>query len=105
MSAFRVVLVTTPQGQEEELSKKIMDNGLAACVNIVSNIKSLYRWKGEVKTDNEGLLIIKTTTKKIESLTKFIKENHSYDIPEVVSLTIAEGNPDYLNWLDEETAS
>jgi len=104
MSAFRVVMVTSPQGHEEELAKKIMENNLAACINIVSNVKSTYRWKGEVKTDNEGLLIIKTTTKKVESLIKFIKVNHSYDIPEVVSLTIAEGNPDYLDWLDAETA-
>ncbi len=103
MSAFRVVFVTVSQDQAEDLSREIIENRLAACVNIVEKVHSFYRWKGKITKDAEALLVIKTATKKVESLIKFVKENHSYDIPEVVSLNIAEGNPDYLDWLDEET--
>ena len=103
MSAFRVVLVTTPREQAENLSHKIIESGLAACVNVVDTVKSIYRWKGEIKTDTESLLVIKTATKKVENLIKFVKEGHGYTVPEVVSMTISEGNPDYLNWIDEVT--
>lgn len=105
MSAFRTVLVTTPQDKAEELSKKIVENGLGACVNIIDSVRSIYRWKGELRIDGEAILLIKTATKKVENLIKFVKENHAYEVPEVISLTISEGNPDYLNWIDEETKS
>ncbi len=104
MSAFRVVLITTPPDMAEGISQKIVENKMAACVNIVERVKSIYHWKGVVKKDFESLLIVKTATKKVESLIRFIRENHTYDVPEVISMTIAEGNPDYLNWLDEETS-
>jgi len=105
MSAFRVVMVTAPSDKAEEMSKKIIGSGLAACVNIIDNVKSIYNWKGELRTDREALLIIKTATKKVENLIKFIKEDHPYELPEVISMTISEGNPDYLNWIDEATKS
>ncbi|MEP0827017.1 MAG: divalent-cation tolerance protein CutA [bacterium] len=103
MSAFRVVLVTVQRDKARGLATEIVENKLAACVNIVDTVRSIYRWKGKITSDDEALLIIKTATKKVENLIKYVKENHSYDIPEVVSLNIAEGNPDYLDWLDEET--
>jgi len=104
MAAFRVVFITVPPETAEELSQKIVENKLAACINIVDRVKSIYHWKGVIKKDTESLLIVKTTTKKVERLIKFIKENHSHEIPEVVALTISEGNPDYLDWLDRETS-
>lgn len=103
MSAFRVVFVTVQRDKARALATEIVENRLAACVNIVDTVRSIYRWKGKITSDDEALLIIKTATKKVENLIKYVKENHSYDIPEVVSLNIAEGNPDYLDWLDEET--
>lgn len=104
MSAFRVVLITAPSDKTEEISQKIIENKMAACVNIIDKVKSIYHWKGVVKKEFESLLIVKTTTKKVEGLIRFIRENHSYEVPEVISLDIAEGNPDYLNWLDDETS-
>ncbi len=104
MSAFRVVLITTPPDKAEEISQKIIENKMAACVNIIDKVKSIYHWKGVVKKDAESLLIVKTATKKVESLIRFIRENHPHDVPEVVAITISEGNPDYLNWLDSETS-
>jgi periplasmic divalent cation tolerance protein len=103
MSAFRVVMITAPPDKAVELARKIVTRRMAACVNVVGSAKSFYHWKGVLKEDTESLLVAKTTTKKVESLIKFIRDNHSYEVPEVVSMTIAEGNPDYLNWLDEET--
>ena len=104
MSAFRVVLITVPHGKAEELSEKIVESRLAACVNIVDSVKSIYHWKGVVKKEAESLLVVKTATKKVESLIRFVREKHEYEIPEVVSMIIAEGNPDYLDWLDKETS-
>jgi len=104
MSAFRVVMITVPPEKAEELSQKIVESKLAACVNIVDTVKSIYYWKGVLKKDTESMLFAKTTTKKVERLIKFIREAHTYEIPEVIALTIAEGNPDYLDWLDKETS-
>ena len=103
MSAFRVVFVTVQRDKAKDLATEIVENRLAACVNVIDKVRSVYRWKGKITNDEEALLVIKTATKKVENLIKYVKENHSYDIPEVVSLNIAEGNPDYLDWLDEET--
>ena len=86
-----------------KLADKIIANRLAACINIVNNIKTVYRWKGEVKKDSEALLLVKTHSKMVENLIKFVRENHAYEVPEVISMNIAEGNPDYLDWLHEET--
>ncbi len=104
MSAFRVVLITTPPDKAEEIAQKIVENKMAACVNIVDKVKSIYRWEGEVKKEFESLLIVKTATKKVEELIRFVRENHTHEVPEVISITISEGNPDYLNWLDNETS-
>ncbi len=104
MGAFRVVLITASTDKAPELSRALVENRLAGCVNIVERVKSTYWWKGEIRNDSESLLIVKTTTKKVESLIKFVKQSHEYEVPEVISMTIAEGNPDYLDWLDQETA-
>ena len=103
MSAFRVALVTIPAKQAERMTEELIENKYAACVNIIRDVQSVYRWDGEIKRDTESLLIIKTAANKIESLIKFVRENHPYETPEILSLDIAEGNPDYLNWLHKET--
>jgi periplasmic divalent cation tolerance protein len=103
MSAFRVVFITVPHDKATGLAEEIIENRLGACVNIIDKVHSIYRWKGKITKDEESLLVIKTATKKVENLIKFVKESHSYEVPEVISLNIAEGNPDYLDWLDEET--
>lgn len=103
MSAFRVALVTIPTEQAERMTEELIENKYAACVNIIRDVQSVYRWDGEIKRDTESLLIIKTAANKIESLIKFVRDIHPYDTPEILSLDIAEGNPDYLNWLHKET--
>ena len=103
MSAFRVVQVTVPTDKAVDFARNLVNNELAACVNIVRGVQSVYRWKGKVKEAEESLLVIKTTTKKVETLTKFVRDNHPDDVPEVLTLNVSEGNPDYLDWLNEVT--
>ncbi len=103
MAAFRTVFITIEPAKAMDMAEKLINEKLAACVNIVNNIQSVYRWQGNVEKADEALLIVKTATKKIENLIKYVRENHGDEVPEVISMTIAEGNPDYLDWLHRET--
>ncbi|KAK7868969.1 hypothetical protein R5R35_002600 [Gryllus longicercus] len=96
------VYVTVPN---EEVAKKIahglVKEQLAACVNIIPKITSVYMWKGEINEDSELLLMIKTRTSRIEDLTAYVKANHPYEVCEVIAVPITAGNKPYLNWIDE----
>ena len=99
-----VVLVTC--GSEEEALKiahALVEEHLAACANLISPIRSIYRWEGKIWDEREWLLIIKTQSHRFEALEKKVKSLHSYSVPEIVSLPILEGFPPYLNWLEETT--
>jgi len=104
MSDPIVVLVTC--GSEEEATKianSLVEEGVAACVNIISPVRSIYRWEGKVWDEREWVLIIKTQKKRFEELEKKVKSLHSYSVPEIIGLPIVEGNPAYLKWLEEMT--
>ena len=97
-----VVFTTTPGFSEgAALAEKLVEAKLAACVQIVPQITSVYSWKGEIETENEQLLLIKTTSGKYAELEKFIAENHSYDVPEVVAIEAAKVSASYRSWLAE----
>lgn len=101
---LRVVYITTPNRDEAfHIGSKIVDEKLAACANIIDGMESIYRWKGEIKTDKESILILKTSYENVSRLTKRVKELHSYKIPCIVSMNITEqeGNEEYLNWILE----
>ena len=70
-------------------------------MNIVPQLRSIYKWQGKIEDDREVLLMIKSKYSKVEELTKFIKQNHPYDVCEVITVPIVHGNPDYLRWIDE----
>jgi len=94
-----IVLTTTPNIKEAEtLAEKIVRAKLAACVQILPQIKSFYFWEGEIQKDSENLLLIKTLSEKFAELEKFIKENHSYDVPEIVALSAEKVSQNYLDW-------
>jgi periplasmic divalent cation tolerance protein len=104
MSRARVVLTTA--GSQEEAKKiahALVERRLAACVNIVPQIESVYRWQGIVDTATEWLLIIKTQARAFERVRDAIQELHSYDLPECVMLEVAEGSGEYLRWITENT--
>lgn len=103
MENMRVVFVTVPMDIAEKMAKAIVENRLAACTTVVSSVKSYYHWEGQLKSDRESLLILKTTMSKMGDLISFIKSEHPYDIPEIIAIPVAEGLPDYVNWVIEET--
>lgn len=104
VSSFAVVLSTA--GSEEEarsLARALVGRHLAACVNVVPGVRSIYRWKGAVHDEPEWILVIKTRSARFEEVRRAIRELHSYEQPEVVRLEIAEGDEAYLRWIEDET--
>lgn len=99
-----VVLVTC--GSEEEalkIARSLVEERLAACVNLISPIRSIYRWEGKIWDEKEWLLVVKTQRQRYEELEKKVKSLHSYSVPEIMGLPIVEGSSSYLNWLTEMT--
>jgi periplasmic divalent cation tolerance protein len=100
-----VVLTTTPNAEEaESLARKIVGARLAACVQVLPRMKSFYFWEGEIQTDGEHLLLIKTLEDKFVELQDFIGSNHSYDVPEIVALRAEKVSAGYLRWLTDYLA-
>lgn len=101
-----VVLVTTSTRDEAAaIADALVSERLAACVNIVPAIESVYRWEGKITRDSEALMIIKTTDERYPEVERRIKELHSYSTPEVVALRIERGSEQYLTWLRDSTAT
>ena len=95
-----IVLTTTPNVEEaEDLAQKIVEEKLAACVQVLPEMKSFYFWEDEVQNDSENLLLIKTLSEKFAELEKFIQAHHSYDVPEIVALESSEVSENILNWM------
>jgi periplasmic divalent cation tolerance protein len=97
------VLVTAPVAEAEGLARALVDEGLAACVNLIPGIRSFYRWEGQVQDDDEVLLVIKTGSVRREALAERVRELHSYDLPEVLALPAVGGSRRYLDWVREES--
>ncbi|HVE56548.1 MAG TPA: divalent-cation tolerance protein CutA [Pyrinomonadaceae bacterium] len=97
-----IVLTTTPNEKEaESLARKIIEARLAACVQVLPQMKSFYFWENAVQTDSEHLLLIKTLPEKYDELEKFIQSNHSYDVPEIVAIRAEKVSESYFRWLRE----
>lgn len=106
MTDVSIVLVTVGKEEEaREISRTVVQEKLAACVNMISGVRSLYWWKGEVCDDQEWLLIMKTRTSLFPALQERIKALHTYEVPEVIAFRIEEGLPAYLDWVLASTAS
>lgn len=98
-----VVFVTVPNREiAEKIAKALIESRLAACVNIIDGLKSIYWWKGKIEEDDELLLIIKTRIEVFEELVLKIKELHPYTVPEIIGLPIIAGSKDYIDWLRNE---
>jgi len=96
-----ILILTTVDTPElgRKIAFALVEGGLAACVNIVPQVRSVYRWEGEVHDEPELLLVIKTAGAQFETVRRRIREMHSYSVPEVIAVPIAAGDVDYLAWL------
>jgi len=100
MTDNRLVLTTTGSREEaKKIARSLVEQGLAACVNIIPQIHSVYRWEGKVEEADECLLLIKTVSTSCERVCETIKQLHSYNLPECISVNIEDGSPEYLRWI------
>lgn len=97
------VLVTVPNADAEGLARALVDERLAACVNLIPGIRSFYRWEGRVQDDDEVLLVIKTGSDRCDALADRVRELHPYDLPEVLALPASAGSHRYLDWVRAES--
>lgn len=104
MSEWFVVLITAPPGEGSRIARVLVEQRLAACVNIISGIRSIYRWEGSICDEPEELLVAKTVEEKVDALISRVREIHSYTVPEVIALPVVRGNDSYLKWLESETS-
>lgn len=101
-----LVLCTCPEIiTAESLAKKMVEKRLAACVNIVPSVTSVYQWENETKVEPEVQLIIKTTSLRFNELKNWLQAEHPYEVPEIIALPIADGHSDYLNWVIKSTTT
>ncbi|MEW5821087.1 MAG: divalent-cation tolerance protein CutA [Cyanobacteriota bacterium] len=105
MTKYAVVLITVP-GEEIglKIAKSLVEKKLAACVNIVPGIRSIYSWEGKICDDKELLLIVKTKPAFFDELKNEVVCLHEYDVPEIILLPIEDGNRSYLQWIDENVS-
>lgn len=99
-----LVLTTLPdQESAAQLARELIESRLAACVNVLSPCRSVYRWQGAIQEDEEHPLIIKTSVARYEDLEQFIRQSHPYELPEIVAVEMDRGLPAYLQWIAGET--
>ena len=103
MSALLVLTNLPERAAAEALAAQLVERRLAACVNILSPCRSVYRWHGEVQHEEEYPMLIKTTSERYAALEQAIRAGHPYELPEVVAVPLEHGLPEYLRWIAEET--
>lgn len=96
-----VALITVPGDQADTVSSALIESRVAACVNVIPGLTSVYRWKGEVCRDAETLLVVKTTRQNRQAVADVLTEHHPYEEPELIFLPIKSGSRSYLTWLGE----
>ncbi len=104
MTNLMIVFVTIDdKKQAAKLAKKIVGKRLAACVQIIPGLRSIYEWDGELQDEKELLLIMKTTPQNVAELKEFIEENHPYEVPEFVVVDAADVSANYMKWVKQNT--
>ena len=100
---YSIIITTTATPEEaDKIAKALLEGKFAACVQ-ASQIKSYFPWKGEISMENEYVLTIKSKESDFKEIEKCIKENHSYDIPEIIQIPVTNGSDEYLRWISEIT--
>ena len=100
----KIIVLSTSSNMEEaeKIARRLVEDHLAACVNVVPGMRSFYRWKGKVEDAAEWLLIIKSSRENFGALEAALGKLHSYEVPEVVAIPVVEGSKNYLNWMEKE---
>jgi periplasmic divalent cation tolerance protein len=101
-----IIFVTAASEQEaSSISRVLVEEGLAACANIVPRIRSIYRWEGKIQDEGEALIIVKSREDLFERIRGRVKELHSYEVPEITAIKIDEGDSAYMQWIESVTTS
>jgi len=103
MNEIVVFITTSNEDEAVKIAHALVEARLAACVNIIKEIRSIYLWQGKIEDDKEVLMIVKSRRKHFVAISKKVKEMHSYEVPEVIALPIVDGAENYLKWLQEST--
>ena len=100
----KVIAYTTcsDKAEAEKLARHLVEERLAACVSVLPGVKSFYRWQGKIETDDEILLMVKTSRDLVDEMRRRLDRLHSYDLPELIVVPIVDGSPNYLAWLERE---
>ena len=105
MQAYQIIVSTCPDiTTAEQLAGHLVDTQLAACVNIIPGVRSIYVWKGERQSDNEVIVLIKAPGSAYPAIETLIRDLHPYELPEIIAIDINGGLPEYLTWLHDQTA-
>ncbi len=102
MTEYRIAITTAPESEAAHLARTLVEQRLAACVQIVSGVRSFFRWKGEVADEPEAVLLCKTTESACEAFERHLKARHSYEVPELIFVPVESGLTAYLSWISEE---
>lgn len=103
MSAIMIYCTCPDIETADQISRSLVMQGDAACVNLMNNVSSVYKWEGKIEQSNEVLLMIKTVSEKFESAKKLIMSKHPYKLPEIIAVDITNGLPEYLDWINQCT--
>lgn len=101
MSAVIIFITTSSEDEAQKLSDILIEKRLVACVNIIPKVNSIFHWQGSVSHETEALMIAKSIKKQMQKIIATVKQNHSYEVPEIIALPIIEGSEDYLNWIND----
>ena len=101
--ALEVHITAPDRAQAEALARALVGERLAACVNIVSQVRSVYRWDNQVQEENEVLCLVKTRPELLNALSQWVLALHPYEVPEILALEVSDGSPEYLAWLAAST--
>jgi len=103
MSAVLVYMTASDKQEAEKVGQALIEARLAACVNVIDSMQSMFFWQGSVQKENEAVLIAKTKVGLVSELTRKVQSVHSYDCPCVIAVPVIDGNPEFLQWIQEET--
>lgn len=103
MSAMFLYVTARDRAEALSIGRTLVSERLVACVNVLDGLRSIYWWDGAVQEEDEACLVAKTRQELVEKVVARVKELHSYDVPCIVALPVADGNPDFLDWIAAET--